>query len=415
MRVAMLSWEFPPKNVGGLARHVYDLTAALTRQGVEVVVFTCGAPGVPEVEEINGAKIHRVHPYANGTQDFITWVLQFNVALLERAFPVMQRMPEFTAVHAHDWLVAWAARALKHAYRLPLVATIHATEFGRNNGLHNDTQRFISSVEWWLAYEAWHVIVCSRYMENELKYVFQIPGDKLSVIQNGVEPQNFAPPAGQVSREWFAAPNEKIVFWVGRLVREKGVQVLLAAVPRILSQHPNTKFVIAGKGPYEQELRRYAEELGVADRVYFTGYIDDVTRNALYNWASVAVFPSLYEPFGLVALEAMAAGTPVVVTDTGGLGEIVKNGYDGLKCQPDNADAIAARVAYLLGNPGCAEGLKERAYRKILNECNWDDIAGETKAVYQKIRQNRRQVNWPDFGQTRRFPGKVYQLFGRYA
>ena len=415
MRVAMLTWEFPPKSVGGLARHVYDLTAALSRQGVEVLVFTCGAPGVPEVEEIFGTTVHRVHPYTTGTPDFITWVMQFNIALLERAFPVIEKARDLSVVHAHDWLVAWAGRVLKHAYRIPLIATIHATEFGRNNGLHNQTQRFISSIEWWLAYEAWHVIVCSRYMENELKYVFQVPQDKLTVIRNGVEPGNFVPANDQISRDWFSAPDEKIVFWVGRLVREKGVQVLLAAAPKILTYHPQTKFIIAGKGPYEQELRRLADQLGLADRVYFTGYVDDDTRNALYSWASVAVVPSLYEPFGLVALEAMAAKTPVVVADTGGLGEIVRDGYDGLKCPPDNANALADRVLKILLDPDFAERLKERAYRKILEECNWDDVARRTKEVYNQVLRSRRRIHWPDPVPARRLTGKVYQLFGRYA
>jgi len=416
MRVAMLSWEFPPKIVGGLAQHVYDLTAALARRGVEVLVFTCGAPGAPEVEEVNGTQVYRVHPYATGTPDFVAWVMQFNIALLERAFPVAERVRDITVVHAHDWLVAWAARALKHGLRVPLVATIHATEFGRNNGLHNDTQRFISSIEWWLCYEAWKVIVCSRYMENELKNIFQLPQDKIAVLPNGVNPENFLPTGNQVNRDWFAAPDEKIVFYVGRLVREKGVQVLLAAAPAILARHSKTKFVIAGKGPYEGELRRYAEQLGIAHRVYFTGYVDNATRNALYNWAAAAVFPSLYEPFGIVALEAMAARAPVVVTDVGGLGEIVQDGVDGLKCPPDNPEALAERILRILFDPGLAQALRERAYRKVLQECNWEDIARRTRAVYEEVAQQRRRVQWPEPASLRpRFAGKVYQLLGRYA
>ncbi|MEW6183420.1 MAG: glycosyltransferase family 4 protein [Bacillota bacterium] len=414
MRVAMLSWEYPPNNVGGLARHVYDLSNALVRQGTEVLVFTCGTAGAPEVEDINGVRVYRVHPYTTGTPDFTTWVMQFNVALLERAFPTIERVRDVNVIHAHDWLVAWAARALKHAHRLPLVATVHSTEFGRNNGLHNQTQRFISGVEWWLAYEAWRIIVCSRYMEGELKYVFQVPSDKLITIQNGVEPDNFTMNDNRVTREWYAATDEQIVFYIGRLVREKGVQVLLAAAPEILARHPRTKFVIAGKGPYESELRHYADRLGIAHRVYFTGYVDDSTRNALYSWAAVAVFPSLYEPFGLVALEAMAAKTPVVVADTGGLSEIVHDGIEGLKCPPDNAAALAERVSRLLNDPGLAGALRERAYRKVLKECNWDDVARQTRMVYDEVWQNRRRVRWPELTEVRpRLSGKVYQLLGR--
>lgn len=416
MRVAMLSWEFPPQTVGGLAQHVYDLTGALSRRGVEVLVFTRGAPGAPEVEEVNGAKVYRVHPYSPGTPDFVTWVLQLNVALLERAFPAIERAGGVNILHAHDWLVAWAARALKHALRVPLVATIHATEFGRHNGLHNDLQRFISSIEWWLCYEAWRVIVCSHYMEGELRYIFQVPQDKLVVIPNGVNPENYVVHGPRPSRDWFAAPDEKIVFYIGRLVREKGVHVLLAAVPLVLARHPRTKFVIAGTGPYEQELRQLAERLGIANRVYFTGYVDDSTRNALYQWAAVAVFPSLYEPFGIVALEAMAAKTPVVVTEAGGLDEIVADGVDGLKCPPDNPGALADKVVVLLTRPDLAETLRERAYRKVIEQYHWDGIARRTKALYEELLRQRRRVDWLDpLESWPRRLGKVYQLLGRYA
>ncbi|MCL6635542.1 MAG: glycosyltransferase family 4 protein, partial [Peptococcaceae bacterium] len=298
MKVLMLSWEYPPRNVGGLARHVYDLTRALARGGVEVHLVTCGGQGAPDYERVEGVHVYRVAPYHVSSPDFVTWVVQFNVAMLERAFPLLEEIGEVNILHAHDWLVAYAARAIKHGRRLPLVVTIHATEYGRNGGLHNDTQRHISDIEWWLTYEAWRVICCSRFMKGEVRHVFQLPDDKVRVIQNGVDPANFAEKSRNVRRSDFAAADEKIVFYVGRLVREKGVQVLLDAAPEILSQHHNTKFVIAGKGPYEESLRRQAAYLGIANRVYFTGYIDDGLRNSLYHWADVAVFPSLYEPFG---------------------------------------------------------------------------------------------------------------------
>jgi len=317
----MLSWEYPPKSVGGLARHVYDLTNALASIGVDIHLITSGGMGAPHFEEINGVKVHRVEPYRVSSPDFVTWVAQFNVALLEKAIPLMASNYDFQILHAHDWLVAYAARAIKHAGRLPLVVTIHATEYGRNNGLHNDTQRHISDIEWWLTYEAWRVICCSHFMEDEVKRVFQLPQDKIAVIPNGVAPGNFKTLSKNARRSDYAAPDEKIIFYVGRMVQEKGVQVLLDAAPEILAHYPQAKFIIAGKGPYLDALKNQASALGIANRVYFTGYISDEVRNSLYSWADVAVFPSLYEPFGIVALEAMAARTPVVVSDCGGISE----------------------------------------------------------------------------------------------
>ncbi|MEW6726204.1 glycosyltransferase family 4 protein [Desulforudis sp. 1088] len=394
MRVLMLSWEYPPKSVGGLAQHVYDLTSAMARQGVEVHLITCAAAGAPRYETVNGVNVYRVHPYQVSTPDFPTWVLQFNIAMLEEVIPLTRRYGAFDIIHAHDWLVAYAARALKHALTAPLIATIHATEFGRNNGLHNQLQNYISNVEWWLTYEAWRVIVCSRYMEGEIKYVFQTPADKIAVINNGVDPANFAHRSQRVNRDFYAAPNEKIVFYVGRLVPEKGVQVLIRAMPNILAHCPATKFVIAGKGPYEQELRSLAAHLGLQNRVYFTGYINDEVRNALYHWAEAAVFPSLYEPFGIVALEAMAARTPVVVSDTGGLSEIVEHGVTGLKAYTGDANSLAHNIIHLLTNPSLAKMIQERAFRMVQTQYDWNTIARQTVDVYRQVDRERRNRDW---------------------
>ncbi|MBF7081907.1 glycosyltransferase family 4 protein [Desulfallas sp. Bu1-1] len=413
MRVAMLSWEFPPKSVGGLAQHVYDLTRALSAMGVEIHLFTMGDPNIPEFERVNGVNVHRVIPYSVSSPDFTTWVAQFNVALLERAISIFGENDRFQIIHAHDWLVAYTARALKHAYRIPLVATIHATEYGRNYGLHNDTQRHISDVEWWLCYEAWRVICCSHYMLGELKYVFQIPDDKVVVIPNGVDTDNFVPKNNNISRNNYAAPDEKIVFYVGRLVREKGVQVLLDAVPMILAQVPNTKFIISGKGPCLNELQNQASRLGIADRLYFTGYIDEYTRNSLYSWADVAVFPSLYEPFGIVALEAMAARTPVVISDTGGLSEIVTHNYDGLKAYPGNPRSLADMILRILHNPQLAQQLQQNAYQKVKRQFNWRDIAAGTLDTYRKVWEEHRLTDWN--ARQCGFIERFSRVLGRYS
>ncbi len=413
MRVAMLSWEYPPKSVGGLARHVYDLTGAIANHGTEVHLFTRGEPGLPEYEWVNGVHVYRVTPYNVSSPDFTTWVSQFNVAVLEKAVPVMNQHGNWHVVHAHDWLVAYAARAIKHAYRIPLVATIHATEYGRNHGLHNDTQRHISDVEWWLGYEAWRVICCSHYMEEEIKFVFQIPEDKLVVIPNGVDPKNFVQQNNKMSRGDYAADNEKIVFFVGRLVREKGVQVLLDAIPKVLHYMPSTKFIIAGKGPHYNELQNQAVRMGISKRVYFTGYVDDYTRNSLFSWSDVAVFPSLYEPFGIVALEAMAAQTPVVISDTGGLSEIIIHNLDGLKTYPGNPHSLADNILAILGNPKLGQQLKQNAYRKIKEHFNWHDIAAKTIEVYKDVQEEHRSQNW--YARQNGIFGRFSKVLGKNA
>ncbi|MTI80111.1 MAG: glycosyltransferase family 4 protein [Firmicutes bacterium] len=386
MRILMLSWEYPPKSIGGLAQHVYDLSNAMAKQNNEVHIITVGSPDVPDYENVNGVHVYRVTPYQVSSPDFITWVMQLNIAMLEKCLTLVRDMGNsFDIIHAHDWLVAYAARALKHSLNNPMVATIHATEYGRNNGLHNDLQRHISDIEWWLCFEAWRVIVCSQYMQGEVRRVFQVPEDKLEIIPNGVNPDYFIPRESNTKRTEYAAPNEKIIFYVGRLVREKGVQVLLEAAPKILHYHPNTKFVIAGKGPHTIPLRRLARRLRVDHKVYFTGYVDDKARNSLYQFADVAVFPSLYEPFGIVALEAMAARTPLVVSDTGGLSAIVNHGVNGLKAYVGNANSVADNVLHMLMDPESANRMEKRAYREVVEKYNWSRISRNTVRLYEDV------------------------------
>lgn len=380
MKILMLSWEYPPQTVGGLAQHVYYLSKALAKHGAEVHVITIGGPDVVPYEEADGVKVHRVTPYSLSAPDFRTWILHLNFSILEYGVTLVNSIKGVDIIHAHDWLVAYAGRALKHSFKLPLVATIHATEYGRNQGLHNDNQRYISDVEWWLTYEAWRVIVCSSYMEQELKGFFRLPGDKISVIPNGVSVEQFIPdPRIQ------PPDNEKYVFFIGRLVREKGIHVLIDAAPKILGGFPEARFIIAGTGPYEEQLRARVRERGLEHRFYFAGFINDEMRNRLYAQSSAAVFPSLYEPFGIVALEAMAAKTPVVISETGGLSEIVEHGVDGLKCYVDSPDSLADNIMAVLGDRQLAEKLRINGYEKAKNRYSWFNIAGKTLSVYEEI------------------------------
>lgn len=396
MRILMLSWEFPPKVVGGLARHVHDLSLSLAKRGEDIHVITCGVQGAPEFEICEGVKVHRV-PTSNPTApDFLTWVLQLNLNMVEQANKLKESGLSFEIIHAHDWLAAFAGKNLKHAWRTPLISTIHATEYGRNNGLHNSLQRYISDVEWWLGYESWRVICCSQYMNDELQRIFQIPANKLKVIPNGVYPEEFTATTikPEQIRFKYAAEDEKILFYVGRIVREKGLDVLLEAMPRILAADSKVKVVIAGKGPHLEELRQRAYQLGIYNRVYFTGYIDDNTRNALYQSAAAAIFPSLYEPFGIVALEAMAAGTPVIVSDTGGMSEIIRHGFNGLKAYSDNPVSLADNIIWLLQHPDHARKMRVEALKDVAENYNWHHIAEKTIKTYQQILRQFDRSDW---------------------
>jgi len=245
-------------------------------------------------------------------------------------------------------------------------------------------QHYISSVEWWLTYEAWKVIVCSKTMQKEVQNIFQTPTDKIEIIPNGIDlVETNVLKNTRYNRRKYALPNEKIVFFVGRLVPEKGVQVLLEAIPKILDFDPNVKFVIAGKGPYETELKTMVRVLGLENKVSFLGFIDDEERDALYTYADCVVFPSIYEPFGIVALEGMATNTPVIVSDTGGLGEIIEHEVNGLKAITGNSDSLAQQIIRVFSDPALVLSLIRNAFADVQRKYSWNGVAEKTFAVYK--------------------------------
>lgn len=395
MKILMLSWEYPPKNVGGLSNHVFYLSQALKKMGHEIHVITCEEGEAPVEENNNGVYVHRVTPYKIETNDFAKWVMQLNFAMVEEATRLINYSGKFDLIHAHDWLSAFAAKALKWSFKIPTVSTIHATEYGRNGGIRTDMQRYISSTEWFLTYESWKVVACSNYMRQQVRDVFALPWEKIWVIPNGVEPENFNFDFEQSEfRRKYADDNEKIVFYVGRHVFEKGIHLLIEAAHEIVNRYNNVKFIIAGTGPMTEELKNRVRQMGIESKVSFVGYMKDEDRDRLYKVANAAVFPSLYEPFGIVALEAMAAGCPVVVSDTGGLSEIVEHKVNGLKSINGIPQSIADNVSELLYDDNLADKLKKNALKTVYEKYTWDKVAALTVNMYEMVREEVRGTEW---------------------
>lgn len=401
-RVLMLSWEYPPKIVGGIARHLYDLAHALVKQDIEVHVITCEHPGAAEEEVEDDIHLHRVTPQGE-SNDFIHWVQLLNEAMRSRADSLIPDLlrespDEPIILHPHDWLAHYAAAALKHKFHLPIVATIHATERGRNNGIKGPTQEYISSVEWQLQNEAWRVIVCTEFMKRECESALHTPWDKMDVIYNGVDTAKFVLPGFNADekaafRAQFAAPEEKIIFFVGRMVREKGVQVLIEALPKIRWGYHDAKLLIVGGGQ-RQHLVNLASYIGMERHVYFTGFVPDEDLMKIYGIIDVACFPSLYEPFGIVALEAMAAKVPVVTSDAGGLPEVVLNNVTGITTYAGNANSLADGLLKVLHEPATAKRLADDACARLLTDFNWDNLARRTIAVYDRVWAECAATDW---------------------
>ena len=357
----------------------------LARRNVTVHVVTCDFPGAPEYEQVGGVMVHRFNSKIP-SPSFLGWIFSMNEAMAESAIDVINdNDEEIDVIHAHDWLVSEAAVKVGHAFSKPLVSTIHATEMGRRGGIHSDYQRTINEVERHLINQSSEVICCSNYMADQVSSAFSVQSDRLHVIPNGVNAAKFG---GEVSitpvKQRYAKNGERIVSFVGRLVHEKGVHVLVGAVPKVLAAMPKVNFVIVGEGGMKDYLAKEAWDFGVADHVFFAGFVDEKTLISIYRASDAAVFPSLYEPFGITALEAMAAKTPVIVTDTGGLAEVVEHEKTGIKVYVDNSDSLAWGILRVLKNPGFAERIREKAYQKVLREYDWNSIAERTMKVYNR-------------------------------
>lgn len=385
MRILMLTWEYPPRIVGGIARVVHDLSHKLVKDGHEVTVVTYKDGDSPEYEDDKGVKVYRVNNYMISPNNFIDWIMQLNFNMVAKATEIINKEGKFDCIHAHDWLVAYAAKTLKNSYEMPIVSTIHATEAGRNSGIHDETQRYINDTEWLLTYESTEVIVNSNYMKCELQRLFGLPFEKINVVPNGINLNNFSGIEKDYDfRRQYAMDNEKIILYVGRLVYEKGIPNLISAMPKILQGYNDTKLVIAGKGGMLDELRSQANRMGLGNKVYFTGYLNSKQVQKMYKCADIAVFPSTYEPFGIVALEAMLAGIPTVVSDIGGLNEIVTHGVDGMKSYAGNSNSIADSVLTLLYDHRLCDNISKKAKNKVKEQFNWNKIAQDTHFIYEK-------------------------------
>ena len=401
-RVLMLSWEYPPVLVGGLGRHVHALATALVAEGHDVTVVTRYGPqpdGSPSAldETVDGVRILRapddppLFPFSNST--LIQWTLAFNHALT-RAGLTAARTQDFDVIHAHDWLVTHAAVTLKHHLDLPLVATIHSTEAGRHHGwLPDDTSRQIHSIEWWLTYQSRTVLTCSEHMRWEVNHLFDPPTDKTVAIPNGVDPAAFAVAPDRVAAARAHHSDRPHLVFAGRLVHEKGVQDLLDATAHLISRHPGLTVSIAGEGPHEEELRDQADRLGLGTTVNFLGFLDGPRLPELLASADCFVMPSRYEPFGMVALEAMAAGAPVVAGRCGGLAEFIVDGVTGLSHEPGNVAELTAAVDRVLTDRTLADTLRAAGGAMISERFSWGPIARRTVAAYRRATVAERQIN----------------------
>ena len=390
MRLLMISWEYLPNLQGGLGRHVSELLPALCQHpDVIVHLVTPRHRGGDPYHALGNLIVHRVEAPLPDPGDIFGGARQANNVMEQYIETLWQEVGGFDLIHAHDWLVGFVAAAVHRAHGAPLVVTFHATERGRNRGwLSNALSQQIHDAEIELAQTATRIITVSDYMRHEVQSFFDVNPDKIRVIPNGVNTAAFDEQRERdntVERQLYAQPDEQIVFHIGRLVHEKGASVLIEAIPFVLNAFPQARFVIAGRGPLFEQLKLRAAALHIGDKVIFPGFVTDEEAVRMFCIADVAVFPSLYEPFGLVALEAMAARTPLVVASVGGLAEVVAHDKTAITVFPNDPGSLAWGISKVLREPETARLRADYAYRMVQEIYSWDVIAESTMAVYHEV------------------------------
>jgi glycogen(starch) synthase len=398
MRVLLFTWEYPPVIEGGLARHVRKLSEHLVAAGTEVHVLTRGGGHLPAREDRHGVTVHRIRepPFPKDPATFVRWVEAMNAHMRTRSGELCTEYGGFDLVHSHDWLVASSAELTARRFGLPWVTTVHATEFGRHQGwVQTYPQSRIHAAERGMARRADHVITCSHFMQGHVASVFGVGPERITVIPNGIDPSDLAPLADDLPalRARFAAPEERLVLLVGRLVYEKGFHIALDALAPVIREQRDVRFVVAGTGTAEAELKRQARRLRLMRAGTFLGWVGDDMLHSLYRIADLCIVPSIYEPFGLVALEAMASGCLCIVADTGGLREVVPDdGSVGHRFRSRDIDALREVVEQVLGDDE-ARARAVQAAREHILQFDWAEVGRRTRGVYRELVSGRRGAN----------------------
>ena len=412
MKIAVLVYEYPPKIVGGLGTYAAEITRKFVLMDNDVTVFTMNDDGgtLPTREIWRGIEIHRpLHIDVSDSlpdviaEDIKKWgrgihlfgnLLVYNYLTASKLINelIKKEGVNYDVVVAHDWLSVMGGITVKKESKLPLVFHVHSTEKGRTLG---NGSSVVSNIELRGAKMADMIITVSYAMKDELIQL-GFPRDKIQVAYNGVDPQKYDPEnvSGEEVRKvkefYGLKEDDSMILFLGRLVGVKGVDKLIMAMPHVLSKIPNAKLVIVGVGDQQEYLTNLTRTMRLDEYVRFRfDFIPEEKRILHYAACDVAAFPSYYEPFGIVALEAMSMEKPVVVGAAGvsGMREIVIcRGEEqcGYHIDPNNPSDVAWGIINALENPERKKWLGKNGRKRVLNEFTWNKIAEKTVEFYGK-------------------------------
>ncbi|MHC4883484.1 MAG: glycosyltransferase family 4 protein [Planctomycetota bacterium] len=386
MRIAMFSWEsLHSIFLGGLGVHVTELAAGLERRGHEVHVITRCKEGQDQYQEIDGVHYHRV--IHDLDDDFLTMMDKMCQSMAHRFHEVTSMVGHFDLIHAHDWLTGNAMKYVMDGYGTKSILSMHSTEFGRDGNVFFDGfAQDVRDAEATACFHADQIIAVSNFLSDELQRMYSVPMDKIHVVPNGVNYHafdGFVDPA-PIKGRYGLAPLTPLICAFGRMTLQKGMDLLVEAVPMITASFPDARFIISGTGPEKENIVNRAKEVGAMDAIIFLEQLSRDHYIDLMRACDMVALPSRNEPFGIVALEAWAAGKPVVATTAGGPNEFIWHDVNGFLVDA-NPGGLAHGIGSLLANHEHARWLGENGRRACEEEYNWDKVAAYTEGVYQFV------------------------------
>lgn len=378
--VLLLTTEFGQQIVGGLGRHVNDLVEIGSKQNLQFVVMTISFDDKESYTVEEGVHIFRLLPWKKRSTDFIDFIKNMNFRMTQ--FILQELQLSFDLIHIHDWMLAFVGCHIKKELHKPLITTFHSTEKERKQYNNGEILSIITQYENLLLHDSDRIIVCSRYMEKIIEHKIKGRNVKPERIPNGIVAENYQSTLDHkqaLSR--FPFLNSPYLLAMGRLVKEKGFQLLIESIIKIHKEVPGFKLVIVGEGPFEEHLKQMVKEAQLERYVFFTGFLEGEERNTLLHFCHLFVVPSLYEPFGIVALEAMLFRKAVVSFNIGGLKEVLANNRGVLVKQLDS-QSLANHLLYCLLHPIQMNKIATEGYNAVMRDYQWEKLIKKTINIY---------------------------------
>ncbi|MCX6739153.1 MAG: glycosyltransferase family 4 protein [Candidatus Parcubacteria bacterium] len=396
LKVLMFGWEFPPHNSGGLGTACFGLSRALSHDSEVVFVLPKKVPvnsGFAKMvfANIGSIKIQHIdsllYPYITGesyNEEYQTHHdSAYGASLIEevkryaRKAGAIALSENCDVIHAHDWLAYLAGIEAKKATGKPLVVHVHATEFDRTGGQGVNEEVYAIERAGLEASDA--VVAVSQWTKDILVSKYNVAPEKVTVVHNGIDIEDAKKLPSQL-KELKSAGN-KIVLFVGRITMQKGPDYFIRAAKRVLEYRPKTMFVVSGSGDMEYQMIRQAANEGISDRVFFAGFLRGDDLNSVYQSADLYIMPSISEPFGITPLEALANGTPVLISNQSGVSEVLNH---ALKTDFWDIDDMADKIISTLDHPSLSENLRANGYQEVKKN-SWSVAAGKCTALYGKL------------------------------